>query len=134
MSLKRISSTAVAPNGGPPSSSAKPWTSSIYPRFTLSAEEVHDLYLEFVGTPDDPGPLSIDEARFEIRESQYWLKGHPTTAAKRRAWYRYLRTWLRKAAEAKVYRKRRQSARGSQGRYYEGGGDSADRNRALGLD
>jgi len=134
MSSERISSTAVQPSGGQPGALVRVWTSSIYPRYTLSPDEIQKIINHFVGTPESPGPLTVDEARYEIRESELWLDAHPTIAARRRAWYTYLRRWLSVAAEKKVYRNSRRNTQGPRSRYYEGGGADDERRRALGLD
>ena len=134
MSSKRISPAVIAPCAEPPGPLATAWTSKLYPRFTLTAAEIAAIITRFVGTPESPGPLTTEEARYEIREAELWLCAHPTLAARRRAWARFLNRWLNVAAEKKVYSQRRQPARGSQGRHYTGGGNSDERRRALGLD
>ena len=73
------------------------WTSSVYPRFHLSATEITLLLQRFL--PNQI--LDTKDIKDEINAMQVWLKANPVRAGRLRGWYKFAFNWLRKAEEDK---------------------------------
>lgn len=104
------------------------WRSAIYPRFTLTQDEITRLMERFI----EPGILTKEDLNHELHKAQCWLRDFPAKAARKRSWYKFFRNWLSLAEDNQ--RSRRRTGRGIDGRHQEGAFDRADRRRALGLE
>jgi len=102
------------------------WRSTIYPRFSLTQDEIARLMDRFL----EPGILTKEDLNHELHKAQFWLHDYPAKAARKRCWYKFFRNWLSIAED----NKRGRAGRQSDGRYKSGAFDRTDRRRALGLE
>lgn len=106
------------------------WRSSIYPRFTLTYNEITRLSERFL----EPGILTKEDMNHELHTAQCWLRDYPAKASRKRAWYKFFRNWLSVAEDNKRARGGVNSIRIAAGRYNQGAFNRTDRRRALGLE
>jgi hypothetical protein len=102
------------------------WQSAIYPRFSLTQDEITRLMDRFL----EPGILTKEDLNHELHKAQCWLRDYPAKAARKRAWYKFFRNWLSLAED----NKRGRIGRQSDGRHQASAFDRSNRRRALGLE
>jgi hypothetical protein len=71
------------------------WTSPVYPRFNLKAEEINRLLERFL--PNEI--LTVKDIRNEFHSMECWLRDNPVRASHKRSWYKFSLNWLARCEE-----------------------------------